>query len=67
MAKVIAEMLVESVKMELPDVKTVRFQWPEGYDPGEFKTGQLITVYWPHKTKYKRAHSLSSSGLDRGW
>ncbi|MEN9733840.1 MAG: hypothetical protein RLZ45_1835 [Verrucomicrobiota bacterium] len=67
MAKVIAEMLVESVKMELPDVKTVRFQWPEGYDPGEFKTGQFITVYWPHKTKYKRAYSLSSSGLDRGF
>ncbi len=66
MAKVIAEMLVESVKMELPDVKTVRFQWPEGYDPGDFKTGQFITVYWPHKPKYKRAYSLSSSGLDRG-
>lgn len=67
MAKVIAEMLVESVKMELPDVKTVRFQWPEGYDPGEFKTGQFITVYWPHKTKYKRAYSLSSCALDRGF
>ncbi len=66
MAKVIAEMLVESVKLELPDVKTVRLQWPEGYDPGEFKTGQFITVYWPHKPKYKRAYSLSSSGLDRG-
>ncbi len=65
MSKVIAEMLVESVKMELPDVKTVRFQWPEGYTP-EFKTGQFITVYWPHKPKYKRAYSLSSSALDRG-
>ena len=66
MAKVIAEMLVESVTMELPDVKTVRFQWPEGYDPGEFKTGQFITVYWPHKQKYKRAYSLSSCALDKG-
>ena len=65
MSKVIAEMLVESVKMELPDVKTVRFQWPAGYEP-DFKTGQFITVYWPHKTKYKRAYSLSSSALDRG-
>jgi glycine betaine catabolism B len=65
MSKVIAEMLVESVKLELPDVKTVRFQWPQGYEP-EFKTGQFITVYWPHKPKYKRAYSLSSCSLDRG-
>ncbi len=65
MSKVIAEMLVESVKMELPDTKTVRFQWPEGYAP-DFKTGQFITVYWSHKTKYKRAYSLSSCALDRG-
>lgn len=65
MSKVIAEMLVESVKMELPDVKTVRFQWPAGYEP-DFKTGQFITVYWPHKPKYKRAYSLSSCALDRG-
>jgi len=66
MAKVIAEMLVSSVKMELPDVKTVRFEWPEGYEV-DFKTGQFITVYWPHKTKYKRAYSLSSCALDRGY
>jgi ferredoxin-NADP reductase len=65
MSKIIVQMLVESVKMELPDVKTVRFQWPEGYD-SNFKTGQFITVYWPHKTKYKRAYSLSSCALDRG-
>jgi hypothetical protein len=39
MAKVIAEMLVESVKMELPDTKTVHLKWPDGYDV-EFKTGQ---------------------------
>ena len=67
MAKIIAEMLVETVTMELPDVKTVHLKWPEGYDPGDFKTGQFITVYWPHKPKYKRAYSLSSSGLDRGF
>jgi ferredoxin-NADP reductase len=65
MSKVIVPMVVESVKMELPDVKTVRFQWPAGYD-SDFKTGQFITVYWPHKPKYKRAYSLSSSALDRG-
>lgn len=67
MAKVIAEMLVETATMELPDVKTLKLQWPEGYDPGDFKTGQFITVYWPHKTKYKRAYSLSSCALDRGF
>ncbi len=67
MAKVIAEMLVESATMELPDVKTLKLQWPEGYDPGDFKTGQFITVYWPHKAKYKRAYSLSSCALDRGF
>ena len=67
MAKQIVEMEIESVVMELPDVKTVRFKWPEGYDPGDFKTGQFITVYWPHKTKYKRAYSLSSCALDKGY
>ncbi len=67
MAKQIAEMLIESVNMELPDVKTLRYKWPEGYDPGEFKTGQFITVYWPDTTAYKRAYSLSSCALDRGF
>ena len=67
MAKVIAEMLVETIKMELPDVKTVHLKWPDGYDPGEFKTGQFITVHWPHKPKYKRAYSLSSCALDTGF
>jgi ferredoxin-NADP reductase len=65
MAKQIAEMLVETATMELPDVKTVRLKWPEGYDV-EFKTGQFITLHWPHKPKYKRAYSLSSCALDRG-
>lgn len=67
MAKQIAEMRIETATMELADVKTIRLQWPEGYDPGEFKTGQFITLYWPHKTKYKRAYSLSSCALDRGF
>ena len=66
MAKVIAEMLIETAILELPDVKTLRLKWPEGYDPGDFKTGQFITLYWPHKTKYKRAYSLSSCALDKG-
>ena len=66
MAKPIAEMLIESVTMELPDTKTVRLQWPEGYAP-EFKTGQFITLYWPDTPAYKRAYSLSSCALDRGF
>jgi glycine betaine catabolism B len=51
--------------MELLDTKTVRFQWPVGYDL-EFKTGQFITVYFPDSPAYKRAYSLSSCALDRG-
>ena len=51
--------------MELPDTKTLRLKWPEDYEV-DFKTGQFITVYWPHKPKYKRAYSLSSCALDRG-
>ncbi len=65
MAKQIAEMLIESVTMELPDTKTIRLKWPEGYDI-DFKTGQFITLYWPDTTNYKRAYSLSSCALDRG-
>ena len=65
MAKQIADMLIESVTMELPDTKTIRLKWPEGYDI-DFKTGQFITLYWPETTNYKRAYSLSSCALDRG-
>lgn len=65
MAKQIVEMEIESVTMELPDVKTLRLKWPEGYD-ADFKTGQFITVYWPDTPAYKRAYSLSSCALDRG-
>ena len=66
MAKGPAEMLIESVKMELPDTKTIHLKWPAGYD-AQFKTGQFITLYWPHKPGYKRAYSLSSCALDRGF
>ncbi len=66
MAKVIAEMPVQSATLELPDTKTLRLQWPQGYDP-EFKTGQFITLYFPDSPAYKRAYSLSSCALDRGF
>ena len=66
MSRVTAEMTVESVTMELPDTKTIRLQWPDGYDP-DFQTGQFITIYWPDTPAYKRAYSLSSCGLDRGF
>ena len=65
MAKQIVEMLVESATMELPDTKTIRLKWPDGYDV-EFKTGQFITLYFPDTPAYKRAYSLSSCALDRG-
>ena len=65
MSKTIAEMQIESVTMELPDTKTLRLQWPAGYDV-EFKTGQFITLFWPDTPSYKRAYSLSSCALDRG-
>ncbi len=66
MAKAIAEMVIESAVMELPDTKTIRLKWPAGYDI-EFKTGQFITLYWPDAPAYKRAYSLSSCALDRGF
>lgn len=66
MAKTSAEMVIESVKMELPDTKTLHIKWPEGYDV-DFKTGQFITLWWPDTPSYKRAYSLSSCALDRGF
>ncbi|HVY70442.1 MAG TPA: FAD-binding oxidoreductase, partial [Verrucomicrobiae bacterium] len=65
MSKHAVEMVIEQATLELPDVKTIRLQWPEGYNP-EFKTGQFITLYWPDTPAYKRAYSLSSCALDRG-
>ena len=52
--------------MELPDTKTLKLKWPDGHDP-DFKTGQFITLYWPDTPTYKRAYSLSSCALDRGF
>jgi ferredoxin-NADP reductase len=66
MVKQIVEMQVEAATLELPDTKSLRLRWPEGYDP-EFKTGQFITVYFPDAPAYKRAYSLSSCALDRGF
>ena len=66
MSKLIAEMPVEAANMELPDTKTLRLQWPQGYDP-EFKTGQFITLFFADSPSYKRAYSLSSCALDRGF
>jgi ferredoxin-NADP reductase len=65
MGKAIVEMPIEAITMELPDTKTLRLRWPEGYEV-DFKTGQFITVYWPDTPQYKRAYSLSSCALDRG-
>ena len=66
MPKNIVEMEIEKVTLELPDTKTLRLKWPEGYEV-EFKTGQFLTVFWPDSPKYKRAYSLSSCALDRGF
>ena len=66
MARDVIEMEADKVTAELPDVKTLRLKWPDGYDP-EFKTGQFITIFWPDTPSYKRAYSLSSCALDRGF
>jgi ferredoxin-NADP reductase len=66
MAKQIVEMEIEKVTMELPDTKTIRLKWPADHGV-EFKTGQFITLYWPDTPGYKRAYSLSSCALDRGF
>ncbi|MBI3191444.1 MAG: hypothetical protein HYZ36_02180 [Pedosphaera parvula] len=66
MAKIISQMVIEKVTMELPDTKTIRLKWPDDYAV-EFKTGHFITLYWPDSPTYKRAYSLSSCALDRGF
>jgi len=66
MAKQLAGFEIEKITLELPDTKTIRLKWPEGYNP-DFKTGQFITLYWPDTPNYKRAYSLSSCALDRGF
>ena len=57
---------VDSVTLEVGDTKTLRLCWPAGYDL-DFKTGQFITLCWPDTPQYKRAYSLSSCALDRGF
>ncbi len=66
MPKPITEMAIEAALMELSDTKTIRLKWPEGYDM-DFKTGQFITLFFPDTPGYKRAYSLSSCALDRGF
>ncbi|MEL0061775.1 MAG: FAD-binding oxidoreductase, partial [Verrucomicrobiales bacterium] len=66
MPKNVVLMEIEKVTWELEDTKTLRLKWPENYEP-VYQTGQFITLYWPDCPKYKRAYSLSSSALDRGF
>jgi len=66
MPKELLEMPIELVTTELYDTKTIRLKWPDGYNP-DFNTGQFITLYWPDTPNYKRAYSLSSCALDRGY
>lgn len=66
MSREATEMTVESVTLEVPDSKTIKLKWPDGYDVN-FKTGQFITCFWPDDPSYKRAYSLSSCALDRGF
>jgi ferredoxin-NADP reductase len=66
MAREATEMIVGGVTIEAADTKSIRLNWPAGYDP-EFKTGQFVTCYWPDEPGYKRAYSLSSCALDRGF
>jgi ferredoxin-NADP reductase len=60
------EMEVERVTVEVANTKTLRLRWPQGYEI-DFHTGQFITMYWPDAPDYKRAYSLSSCALDRGF
>lgn len=66
MAREAIEMVLEAVTPELPDTKTLRLKWPDGYHV-DFKTGQFITLFWLDDPGYKRAYSLSSCALDRGF
>jgi len=66
MAREAIEMAVGAVTIEVADAKTIRLVWPPGYDT-QFKTGQFVTCFWPDEPDYKRAYSLSSCALDRGF
>jgi ferredoxin-NADP reductase len=59
-------MVVDDVSMELDDVKVLRLKWPEGYT-AEFQTGQFITLFWPDSPLYRRAYSVCSCALDKGF
>jgi ferredoxin-NADP reductase len=59
-------MVVDDVSMELEDVKVIRLKWPENY-ASSFKTGQFITLFWPDAPLYRRAFSVCSSALDKGY
>ena len=60
------EMVISKVIQETPDVRTFRYQWPNGTDI-DFKAGQFITVHFLDDPKTRRAYSLSSCALDRGF
>lgn len=66
MAKAVFECTVSNVIQETSDVKTLHIDWPSGADY-TFKTGQFITIYLPEEPQTKRAYSLSSCELDRGF
>ncbi len=66
MAKPIVTMLVESAHPEIANTNTLLLRWPADYSV-DFKTGQFITLFWPDTPQYKRAYSLSSCALDRGY
>jgi ferredoxin-NADP reductase len=66
MSREATEMVVSSVSLEASETKTIRLNWPANYD-FQFKTGQFITCYWPDEPGHKRAYSLSSCALDRGF
>ena len=66
MSREATEMIVGGVTIEAADTKTIRLNWPGGYEV-DFQTGQFITCYWPDEPGYKRAYSLSSCSLDRGF
>ncbi len=65
-ARPFVQTTVESVTPEIPNTNSLLLRWPQGYE-AEVKTGQFITLFWPDTPQYKRAYSLSSCGLDRGF
>ncbi len=66
MPRKITEMACIQVTEETPDVRTFRLAWPSEVD-FQFRTGQFITVWFPRDPATKRAYSLSSCELDRGY